>query len=276
MEGARMLDEWPIIEARIPHRGIVFVPTTPTAQLQVAAADELDELESLELDLPSRARAASRPASNTVTPVEANILKLLDATSTVDDVVRKSVHGEFETCKALYMLLTRDLIREATQQEARAARDRYEARALAAAPPTTRLPWLALLLIPLLLFSQLLANRNPLNPLLGQGPKILPRIAAAYSFSRMWGVWQVLHARAALVGSYPDNLAELVSERLLSDRTLRDPWSRAYRYVLREQAVLLAGSTPDGVPDPNLILSRHLGAEGDAAMQGQGATLVTP
>jgi hypothetical protein len=31
MEGARMLDEWPIIEKRIPHRGMIFV-STPTAR----------------------------------------------------------------------------------------------------------------------------------------------------------------------------------------------------------------------------------------------------
>jgi hypothetical protein len=79
-----------------------------------------------------------------------------------------------------------------------------------------------------------------------------------------------------LVGSYPDTLVELARERLMSPRDLQDPWKRPYRYVLREQSVLLAGNNAHGAPDSNLLLSQHLGTEGEDATSGPGAALVTP
>jgi hypothetical protein len=40
--------------------------------------------------------------------------------------------------------------------------------------------------------------------------------------------------------------------------------------------VLLAGNNAHGAPDSNLLFSLHLGAEGEEATGGPGATLVTP
>ena len=92
----------------------------------------------------------------------------------------------------------------------------------------------------------------------------------------MWGIWQSLQARAALVGSYPEALAELASERILADQELRDPWGRPYRYVLREASLVLYGSTRQGAPDPNLVLSRHLAASNEPLDTGPGASLIEP
>jgi hypothetical protein len=276
MEGARMLDEWPIIEKRIPRRSIVFIPDVPVAQLQVVRESDLDELPALDHD----SQPAAKPAPlgrKSVTPVESDVLTLVDGVSTVDDIVHRSPHGEFETCKALYTLLTRNVIREANAAEQASAQQRAATMAEAAAGPVqsgARLPWLALLLVPVLVISQLLAPRNPANPIAGAGPKLAPRIEACVSAVRMWGIWQALQARAALVGSYPEALAELATEHLLHDQELRDPWGQAYRYVLREDALVLAGNTRRGSPDPNLILTKHLGATAEPVDAGPGATLV--
>jgi hypothetical protein len=278
MEGARMLDEWPIIEKRIPSRTIVFIADVPVAQLQVVQDVDFDELHGLDLDEPAAPKPAPLGRKN-VTPIEANILKLVDGLCSVDEIVKWSVHGEFETCKALYTLLSRNIIREARPEEQASAQARAAAQADAAAvarPAGARLPWLALLLVPVLVISQVLARHNPANPVAGEGPKLGPRLAASLSAARMWGIWQALQARSALVGSYPEALAELSSEHILADESLRDPWGRAYRYVLREDSLVLAGSTSKGAPNPNLILSRHLAAASEPPDTRPGATLVEP
>ena len=48
MEGARMLDEWPIIEKRIPHRGMVFVSTPTARQAEVTLEQEEENLDTFD------------------------------------------------------------------------------------------------------------------------------------------------------------------------------------------------------------------------------------
>ena len=276
MEGARMLDEWPIIEKRIPHRGMVFVSTPAARQAEVTLEQEEENLDTFNMDLEPVPSKPSTPGRVKITPTERDVLALVNGVNAVDDIVRKSPHGEFDTCKALYTLLTRSLIRQATRDEV--ARAAQKAITDVAHRTTWRVqfPWFAIALAPLLALTVLLAPKNPANPLLGPGPKLAPRIMGASSWARMAGIWHTLQARAMLVGSFPDNLAELSRERLTSPSELQDPWGRQYRYVLREQSVLLAGNNAHGAPDSNLLFSLHLGAEGEEATGGPGATLVTP
>jgi hypothetical protein len=276
MEGARMLDEWPIIEKRIPHRGVVFVATKEAHDAEVTLEPESEDLEPLDTD-----RIRPFPATTTrgrvkINPVERDILVLVDGVNAVDDIVRKSPHGEFDTCKALYTLLTRSLIRQATRDEIAQAAQKAAAPVGAAPTWYRQVPWLAIVLLPLLAFTVFLAGRNPANPLLGPGPKLLPRIEAASSWARMAGIWHTLEGRALLLGSFPDNLVELTRERYIPSGQLQDPWGRSYRYVLREQSVLLAGNNANGNPDSNLLFQHRLAVEPDDRAAGPGAVLITP
>ena len=273
MEGARMLDEWPIIEKKIPHRGVVFVATPAARKAELATAAELEELENLDFD--HEPPPAPPSGKLRITATERDVLFLVDGVATVDAIVKTSPYGEFETCKALYNLLTRSLIREATRDElARALEHTIEPAVTPS--PAFRFPWLALVFIPLLALTVLLAPHNPLNPLLGPGPRVASRLQSAASWARLWGVWQTLTARANLVGSYPDSLGDLTRERLLPEGASLDANNHPFRYALREDAVVLAGSTPDGAPDPNLMLSHHMETDAGSAWVGPGASLVSP
>src|SRR4051812_32953480 len=111
MEGARMMDEWPIIEKRIRSYDLVFRRKTTDQEIVVVGADEADEVE---FDADStRARSKSRPGSSDkirISPDEKAIFDLVDGTTKVGDIVEASKVSEFDTNKALYELLTRDLI----------------------------------------------------------------------------------------------------------------------------------------------------------------------
>jgi hypothetical protein len=273
MEGARMLDEWPIIEKRIPDRGIVFLPTTAARTVELATADELEEMSAMDLDADVPPPSSGRVR---VSSVEADVLRLVNGQNTVEDIVQKAGSTEFETCKALYSLSTRSLIRAATRDELTRASRQAVARGAAGPAQATRLPWLAIVLVPLLAGSILLIRRNPLNPLLGPGPKLQPQVISAGSWARMAGVWETLHARAELVGSYPASLGELAEERYLPFGVMQDPWGTPYRYVLRDQSLILAGSAPGGVPDANLLFTQHLPSDGEDTSEERGVSLIRP
>lgn len=272
MEGARMLDEWPIIERRIPHRGMLFVPTPAAAHVEVKDSDEEEDLLELEQSPPA---PSGEPGPLRLGPSEHAVLKLVDGLSTVEEVIKNSSLSEFETSKALYTLLSRGLIREANRFElARALR--REALPPSASGSLHGFPWLVLLLIPVLVSSLLVARLNPLNPIVGPTPKLTPRLLMSASRARMIGLWEALFAHASLAGSFPDSLPALLSARHLSARSAQDPWGRPYHYILREDSVLLAGSGSAGSPEPELILSHQLLNPREKGVAGSGISLVGP
>jgi hypothetical protein len=276
MEGARMLDEWPIIEKRIPRWDVVFVRTSAASQAEVATAEELATFEDIELEVEPPSAAGEGTSKILISPVEHEVLRLVDGRRSVEDVVKRSLFGEFDTCKALYTLLVRSLIREATRDEISSS---TEERAVPAPPGRAshaRMPWLAFFLLPLLAASMLLTPRNPLNIVIGPSPSLLPLVGRTRSAAMMRGLWVTLQARDTLLGSYPETLNELVREGFASEDGIRDPWGRPYRYMLREQSVLLAGSTAQGAPDPSLILSQYLAAETEDVPAGSAITLEQP
>lgn len=274
MEGARMLDEWPIIERRIPHRGMLFVSLPGAASIEIMETADDEDLIDLDLEQPTPESPAAQ-ARVRIGPTEHAVLQLVDGFSSVDEIIRNSSLGEFETCKALYTLLSRGLIREANRLELIRA-IRREALPASASRPLHGFPWLLLLLLPLLVSSMLVARHNPLNPLAGPCPKLTPRLLVSLSRARMVGLWEALHAHAAISGSLPTTLSELVSARRLDPRATKDPWGRPYHYVLREDSVLLAGSGENGSPEPELILSQHTLDPRVRAETGSGVSLLGP
>jgi hypothetical protein len=201
---------------------------------------------------------------------------VVDGRRSVAEVVKRSLFGEFDTCKALYTLLVRSLIREATREEIRRTTEDRTLPVAATRASRVHMPWLAFLLLPLLAASMLLTPRNPLNIAVGPSPQLVPLVGRARCAARMRGLWVTVQARDTLLGSYPETLTELVREGFVSEDGIRDPWGRPYRYMLREQSVLLAGSTAQGAPDPSLILSQYLGTEVEDVPAGFAVTLVQP
>lgn len=277
MEGARMLDEWPIIEKKIPDRSAVYLPTKAAERVEVAPDEDLEELIEFEFEqAPLPLPEAPSAASIRVTPIEHHVLQLLNGRNTVDDVVRHSMYGEFETCKALYTLLNRGLIRRASRTELAQAREAVAAEETLVTQEKVGVPWLLAVLSPLLIASLFLATKNPANCLFGPGPTPLPHLWEGVSFVRLWSLTQVLHGVSQLTGSYPDSLSELIQQGFVSSSFLHDPWHQPYRYVLRERSLLVAGDGPHRRPSPNLVIVHQLPSGPESLAGVKGVELVNP
>src|SRR5581483_3135298 len=114
MEGARMIDEWPIIEKRIRSSSMVFRRKNTGAEIVVVGGDDVDEVD---FDTPGQGVAKRKKTAGgteriRISEEEKQVLDLLDGKRTVGDMIEMSRLSEFDTSKALYELLTRDLIEE--------------------------------------------------------------------------------------------------------------------------------------------------------------------
>jgi len=166
MEGARMMDEWPIIEKRIRSYDMVFRKKLTDQEIVVVGAEEADEVD---FDPDTTHAARKRKAGGDkirISPEEKAVLDLVDGTRKVGDIVEIAKISEFDTNKALYELLTRDLIEELRVKTG-------DARRVEAATPVdetevaeTPVPLPLVVILTLLALASIVTSvRNPLNNL---------------------------------------------------------------------------------------------------------------
>lgn len=273
MEGARMTDEWPFIEQRLPDRNVVLVHTDPERVLAVVETvdDDIDDFGFSFSDTPEQKPEAKRVFEDgQVTPGQMLVYRLVNGRDDVHEVILASPLIEFETCKALAELLDAGLIRERTSHEI-AEVDLLDEPIRG---PTRRrrvvggFPWLALPFLVLLGFAITVMVRNPLNPAFTLRDGIWNRyVVETQSWLRMDWLARMAEVEFFLQGVYPATLDDL--EPLGLDPSLtKDPWGRPYRIAIRGDRLMFTGSDSTGQPVSALIQSRSLAWENEMAEAG--------
>jgi uncharacterized protein DUF4388 len=257
MEGARMIDEWPIIEKRIRSYDMVFRKKLTDQEIVVVGADDADEIDF-------DGNAAKKKKKGTadqirITQEEKAIYEQVDGTVTVGDIVETSRVAEFDTVKALYELLTRDLIEEVRGQSAAAVLEQatpLDETQVAETP--VPLP-LVVVLAMLAIASLVTSVRNPLNDLspFGRGASPVRTTRKAISMQRIQSIGQAVEKYNVANGRAPQRLADL-APAYIGHELLTDPWGNAYKYLPRPERYLIIGFSPDGKADTDLFLSRAI------------------
>jgi len=242
MEGARMIDEWPIIERRIKSDRMVLRRTP--------LADELAQGVEATTD-----RDIAAAGSAALGPEEREVLALVDGGRTVEEVNDRSSLGEFDTYRILSELITRKLVDEVP-------------RAPAAVAPRAGPGW-GERLLGVLLGAALAAGvgaaviglpSNPLAPWRFADPSgavgDLRRYEALARLERIERALRVFYLDA---GTFPDDLAVLASGRYLAAADLVDPWGRAFVYRLSPGGWTVQGADAEGRPSPGLTVSHRFG-----------------
>ena len=261
MEGARMIDEWPIIEKRIRSYDMVFRKKLTDQEIVVVGADEADEVAFDETPAMRRRKIAGGSDKIRISQEEKAIYDMVDGTMTVGDIVEVSRFAEFDTNKSLYELLTRDLIEEVRGQSAAAVLEPatpVDETEVAETP--VPLP-LVLVLVILALASLITSYRNPLNgvrPLTG-GTSPIVETRKAISLQRIEVIGQAIEEYNDAHGRLPPSLKEL-APNYISASMLKDPWGNDYSYLPQPERFLVIGLTADRRNDPDLLLSRMIGA----------------
>ncbi|HEX3578853.1 MAG TPA: DUF4388 domain-containing protein [Thermoanaerobaculia bacterium] len=276
MEGARMIDEWPIIEKRIRSYDMVFRKKLTDQEIVVVGAEEADEIEFDASDSTlARRRGQIISDKIRISREEKVIYDIVDGTMSVRDVMEMSKFSEFDTAKGLYELLTRDLIEE--------VRGSAAAEVLAQTTPLDEtdvaetpvpLPLVAVLAL-LAILSLATSFRNPLNSLNPLGPaersSSVEETRKAISIQRIGQIGEAVEAYNLVNGHLPARLQELTPV-YISPSILHDPWGHPYKYLPQPQRYLVIGFTPDEKPDTDLFLSHMIESGSPSAASSKPVT----
>ena len=246
MEGARILDEWPMIEKGIRSFGAVY----RHANVEIAAATKGSAAPAGEDDA---ARAI------TLSEEERKVYQLVDGRRTVQEIVERCSLSEFDTCRILYELIGRQILEEVKGASVKAAPAAAPARAPAGAPVLSRAALAAGYLILVLLAGGLVMRRAEtiarglvrgeaagpyLTPLVGG--TLAHSIRDSITLSRLQRVDFAIQVYYLLNRGYPENLRYLVTNHLLKPQAILDSSGRTFDYQ-----VLPGGYSLSFTPDRN-------------------------
>ena len=129
MEGARMIDEWPIIERRIKSDRMILGRTEAAELLDLEVQSIVDQDIEFNFELDGKGEVREpEPGGDgkevTLTAEERSVLGLIDGTRTVEEINDRSMLGEFDTYRILAELMTRQLAEEIRRPTASEAAER--------------------------------------------------------------------------------------------------------------------------------------------------------
>ncbi|HVR42861.1 MAG TPA: DUF4388 domain-containing protein [Thermoanaerobaculia bacterium] len=251
MEGARMIDEWPIIEKRIRSYDLVFVKKAVGQEIVVVGEDDVDEVD-FEPTSPGKKKKGGDQIR--ISAQEKMVFDLVNGKSTVAEIIESSRASEFDTAKALYELVSRDLIEEVRATRRSATPVPVDQTAPSEVPNVLPLP--LVIVIALVVVASLVTGvRNPVNIFTTTtGPSPIDGAKKSISLQRIETIGDAIEAFTLATGRLPSDLADL-SPHFLSAIYVRDPWGHEYKYIQRPEKYLVIGFLPDGKPDTDLFLT---------------------
>src|SRR5438105_702987 len=281
MEGARMIDEWPIIEKRIRSSDQVFRRKGSGQEIVVVGGEDVDEVDFEPAAAAAKKKKGAGSDKIRISEEEKQVYDLLDGKRKVGEIIEMSRLAEFDTSKALYELLTRDLIEEVRGQAPVGVVEQAPVDELEVAETPVPLP-LVLFLAAVAIASIVTSFKNPLNSLRPIGAKVARGSAPvetvkAISMERIQTLGEAIEKYNVVNGHLPVRLQEL-APYYVPQTLLTDPWGNTYKYLQQPSRYLVIGFTPDGKADTDLFLSRGIdtGATASAPTKQQrgGITLI--
>lgn len=245
MEGIHMIDEWPLIQKKIPHFDVVF---RPLLQIHDVLLDEQENGNGTE-----KVRLSKD---------EESAFRLVDGSNSVAEIMERSKLGEFHTCKALYDLLERKII-EPIDRAPRMTREPTILTAPQETHETSHHKLVYVILAIVVAASIAYGVSDPLK--LAVVPFFRPQNQAdlriGVTSSRINLVDSAIQLYFHVNGSLPAKLDELVAKHYLSQEDVVDGWARPFAYSVSAESYTLAAYTPEGRIDQRLKFQRNLAVD---------------
>jgi hypothetical protein len=262
MEGIRRVDEWPIIEKRIPSLDFVFRPLVPLKGIKVEAGtkEEGSGLEAALGQFEAGSGAGTSPSSEVVlAPQELMIFKLVDGSRSVAQIMELTGLSDFDVCRTLFDFIDRKLVAAAAPAQARtssAAGHRAVAAAPASAGGTIALAVVLSLSAVGLALSITRPFRVPTRPSFFEVEA--HSMQASRDVARMQRIASALRTYYLTFGGYPASLDDLVnaSPPLLAGSDLRSALGESFLYKTERNQVTLEAIDSSG--SPYLSLARGI------------------
>ncbi len=257
MEGARMVDEWPIIERRIKSDKMILRKTASAEGLDLAGGSLLED--DIEFDIGLFDDPESEPEPESVegpeikvSEEEKGVLSLVDGHRSVREICDLVNIGEFDTFRLLSEMFTRCLVEE-VPRDATVLEVSSQSR-LGRVVALVSYAVVGLMVV----VSLGTMKSNPFTPWrLVADSVTTDRLKYYSSQARLEKIEQALDVFFFDAGTVPRSLALLSQGGYLRPEDLLDPWGRVYAFQVSPGGYQLRGLDEAGQPAPELTTARR-------------------
>ena len=241
MEGFRMVDEWPMVRKKITSYEMTFNKLKDIDPTLFESREE--DLDS-SLDEAFGEAGPKKKGPKNIGLNEYKVFQLLEGGRTVQRLIDFSRLGEFETCKALYNLLSEGYIKldtvVAPAQERPGGKPgerigRFDLGRLLVQGGMYALIVIVLTTVWWLVEFDMFTLVDKAGALAFQNPLARELVGSAQK-QRLDTALEVYRLE---MGHYPEKLEDLVQVGLVEERELRFPWRNPYPYQRRDGGYLL-------------------------------------
>jgi hypothetical protein len=261
MEGIRRVDEWPIIEKRIPSLDFVFRPLVPVKQIRVEEGPkDTGGLEAALGNLEGGGGNSGATSEVVMGPTEFSIYKLLDGSRSISTLMEMTGLSDFDVCRTLFDFIDRNLVAPAGQEPSKAQASVEGRRSPTPAPGdgagTIALAVVVVVALVGLAVSITTPFRVPTRPSLFEAEA--PAIHASRDMARLQRVAEALRVYCLTFGNYPASLDDLVnaSPALLTAKDLVATNGEVFQYHSEGGRVVV--QAPDASGEPYLSIAREI------------------
>lgn len=252
MEAMRITDEWPLVRKVISSYSIVYEKTDEKQGLRVTEDDLEDAIDGMFAE-PSEKKSASEGEKALdkdfpLSAMEERIYHLVDGQKSVQKLIHVGRIGEFETCKAIYSLVSAGLIQPLGEEESVLGEEEVKEEA----PPRFKkvlrnlaaYAMMILLVIAVVVFSKRSGGGRVFYPAGSLAGRLEP-LKTMHALQEMHRILFASKVYFLELQSYPANLDELVREGFLEEDGQLDPWGTPYRYRVEQGKILLSSGGGD-------------------------------
>jgi hypothetical protein len=251
MEAVQMIDEWPLIEKKIPSFDIIFDKIKEENLQVVLDKEDVDELSlsdqlfeekeeiSEKYHLHEDAKAIKLSAS------EYKVFNAIDGKRSVTDIIDYCNMSDFDAARSLYDLLDRKLI--FYKEEKRPVIIAKEERRIPAS--FSAIFYLILLCISGFSIFTIKSSKNQLTrPLHFINNKMINADKSTVDYLKIKKIALAIDSYYLIHSTYPANLAILAKEGFLNATELENPKGNRYTYHLLEDRYIISSSPVKGSP----------------------------
>jgi competence protein ComGC len=234
MEAVRMIDEWPLIERKIPNTNIIFKKTGKSLQKDKAEGKSLtaDDLFGDNDDFSDlfSATKSEKVEDENLEAEDERVFRFIDGRRTIKDIMFDAQMTDFDVCHALNSILEKGLIEPLEQFKIDHKAQWIDSRKKV----EVKFP-LGKVLLPIMIAAMILSlvmmNFVPLNlfvPYHQNKSKIEYQYQENISMNKIKRIVLAIEQYHLSTSSFPNNVKDLVNEGLLNNEAVIDPWGNEY------------------------------------------------
>jgi len=252
MEAVRMIDEWPMLEEKVPNLNIIYRKTGKSLEKDKAEGKSLtaDDLFGDNDDFSDLFNSTKnmRTEDQKLEGEEERVFRFIDGKRTVKDLVLDAQMTDFDVCHALVYILEKGLIEPLEQFRIDHKAQWVDSRrSVEVKFPLGKI--LLPIMITAILVSLVMMNFMPLNILVPY-PQNKNQIINTYnegiSLNKIKRIASAVEIFYFSTHRYPSSLKDLVDDNFIEKETLFDPWGHPYSFKISENAYMLTGRDHKG------------------------------